>query len=203
MSTIGAPAAANLRPKRAGVRHRTQAAAAQCRALWRAAGPAPQGLRHLADVDLGPAARRGAPVRRRPAQARHRARRRGGHHRRQPAEAVRHLRGRAERGRHRRADLPGLGGGRDGLRARAFRGEVRRRPEPGAGRQGDLGGRPAAEAQAGHLRRAARAGALRSGQACIPSSMCRAWGARSCAATPGPPAGGWTRSPGARARTSA
>ena len=87
-------------------------------------------------------------VRHRPAQARPRARRRGGHHRRQPAAPLCDLRGRAEPRRHRRAGLPGLGGRRDGLRARARRGEVRHRPEPGAGRQGHLGRRPAAEAQA-------------------------------------------------------
>ena len=128
----------------------------------RSSGDAPQGLRHLADLDLGTAAPRGLRLRHRPEEARARARRRGGHHRRQPAAPLRHVRGRAEPRRHPGPRLPGLGGRRDGLRARARRGAVRSRRRPGAGRQGRLHRRSPAEARAHHLRRGARARRLRS-----------------------------------------
>ncbi len=169
----------------------------------RSSGDAPQGLRHLADLDLGTAARRGPRLRHRPAQARPRARRRGGHHRRQPAAPLRHVRGRAEPRRHPRPGLPGLGGRRDGLRARARRGAVRRRartrsrstrssPSPIACRSSSASSTTRSAGSPPTIR-----------PACIPSSTCRTWGARRCAPTPAPRAGGSRRSPRARAPTSA
>ena len=141
-------------------------AAAACRPP----GHAPQGLRHLADLDLGAAARRGSRACHRPAQARARARRHGGHHRRQPPAPLCHVRRRAEPRRHPRSRLPGLGRRRDGLRARARRGEVRRRRGPGAGRQGHLGRRSAAAscARSSTTSRAASRPTIR--PTCIPSS---------------------------------
>ena len=141
-----------------------------------APGHAPQGLRHLADLDLGAAARRGARLRRRPAQARARARRCGGHHRRQPPAPLCHLRRRAEPRRHRRAGLPGLGGRRDGLRARARRGEVRRRRRT---RSRSTRSSPSPTG----CRSCARSSTTRSAGSpatirptCIPSSTCRSSG---------------------------
>ena len=101
--------------------------------------------------------------------------------------------------------LPGLGGRRDGLRARARRGEVRRRPEPGAGRQAHLGRRPPAEAAQRIIYDEQRGlDDLRPRATCIPSTHVQRAGPRGDAQpTPAPRAGGSTRSPRARAPTSA
>ena len=142
-------------------RYRPEVAPAQRGAVWRAAGHAPQGPGDLADLDLGRGARRGARLCRRPAQAGARARRRRGHHRRQPPAPLRHVCCGAEHRRHRGADLPGLGGRRDGLCPRPRRGEVRGGAEPGAGRQAHLHRRAHAAAANGRLRGGARARRLR------------------------------------------
>ena len=127
----------------------------------------------------------------------------GGHHRRQPPAPLCHLRRRAEPRRHPGAGLPGLGRRRDGLRARARRGEVRRRRGPGAGRQGHLD-RGSAAASCARSSTTTRAGSRPTIQpTCTPSSTCRTWAARRCAPIPAPRAGGSTRSPRARAPTSA
>ena len=136
-------------------------------------------------------------------EARPRARRHGGHRRRQPPAPLCHVRRRAEPRRHSRARLPGLGGRRDGLRARARRGEARRRRGPGAGRQDRLDRRAAAAAAQDRLRRPERPQELRPGQpACLRARP--GAGPRGAARpTPAPRAGGSTRSPRARAPTSA
>ena len=102
------------------------------------------------------------------------------------------------------ADLPGLGGRRDGLRPRPRGGQIRGRAEPGAGRQAHLHRRADAEALAQVVYDEERGLA-----GYDPPSLhsfehvAGAGPRRDARATPAPPAGGSTRSPRARARTSA
>src|SRR5690606_34157528 len=108
---------------RCAARYRPEVAPAQRGAIRCAPRSAPQGPGDLADLDLGPAARGGACLCHRPAQARARSWGRGRHHRRQPPTPLRRLRGGAEHRRHRSSHLSGLGGRRDGLCPRPRGGE--------------------------------------------------------------------------------
>ena len=114
------------------------------------------------------------------------------------------LRRRAEPGRHSRARLPGLGGRRDGLRARARRGEVRHRrrtrSRSTSSSPSPTGCRSCSKIIYDEPRGLAE---LRSGQPAFLRARAGAGPRGDAPQRRAPPAGGSTRSPRARAPTSA
>ncbi len=139
----------------------SEIAARACAGAAGAAGQPREGLRDLAELELGRGRRRGRGAGLRSRGQRVPARRQARDHRRQPAAALLGDRRDAGAGRRAGADLPGFDRRRDGLCARPCRGAFRGGRRPGAGRQTgrDQGALPAA--RKGDLLRSARHAALR------------------------------------------